>query len=200
MVRHSRKRSGGNHAEQEIPEASSSDFDVDMLVESDDGDDTRGRALSPKIDESMILSDEEDDSLFNRPSFGDDIEGQANVFVSDEHNAAAMQASAHKPAPKKMWTGRTKKNHSNPVNAATSALMVEDKPWRSKASATKSEASTPKSPSRLLQLVNTSAGNKLPTPPNISHAATNSATPSSIAGPTSTCLLYTSDAADVCSV
>jgi PH domain len=160
-----KKRPGGG---VDIPDPSSSDnYDESLMVESDD--DGRGTAMSPKLDESMILSDEEDDHRAS--SFVDDVEGQAKLYVNDDEEG---NVTTHKTATNKRWG--SKKNHAHPVNAASAALMVEDKPWRSRsataapAHATKADVSTPKSPNRISQLV-MSSGNKIPTPPHINNQA-----------------------------
>jgi len=71
----------------------------------------------------MILSDEDED--YYSHLFDDCVEDQPSAFVqSDDQDDKTKSA-------KKMWTNRsTKKNHANAGNAASSALLVDDKPWR----------------------------------------------------------------------
>lgn len=141
--RSGRRGSGG--AAGSIPDSPSSDFEPDdshMMVVSDEGEtgdegNEGRRTLSPTtIDESMILSDEEEDHR----AYGDN--------VGEDEGADGRHASGGKPASKKIWTSRVKKNHAHPATAASSALMVEDKPWRaaSKNRAPAIDVSQPKSP------------------------------------------------------
>ena len=110
-------------------------LDDSMLVVSDDEEQLQRQRqiLSPNvaIDESMILSDEEDDHHF---IFNDNVEEERNVFVDNDHHdiddVAKKAAATTNTTNKKMWSSRAKKNHANAGNAASSALMVDDKPWR----------------------------------------------------------------------
>lgn len=129
-------RNSGHHlpSRLDVLEPSSSEFEPDdsKIIQTDDeellSDSQQAQALSPNatIDESMILSDEEEDP---ERVYDDDVGEQRNTFVSDD-DEEDIDRDASRPAPKKIWTGSTKKNYANPVNAATTALMVEDKPWR----------------------------------------------------------------------
>lgn len=140
---------------------------------------------SPNIEEDMILSDDEEEPP---PAFLDDaVDYQRPEFLHQEDDVPASPgADRHtKATPKKMWTGRTKKNPANPGIAASSALMVEDKPWRrassghnrpSSAAAAALPSSSdhqphqhsmppPKSPGRIAQLVSPRQNATLPPSP-----------------------------------
>lgn len=149
------KKRGSSHSRgnepntEDIPEPSnSSDYEGDadaILVVSDEGEMGDGpsegkHALSPNvIDESMILSDEEE-------PYGD-------IVVEDDDDGRQPTA---KPAKQKMWTtSRNKNKHTT----ASSGVMAEDKPWRKGSKNRHSDLSQPKSPGRVSQLTNKMASN-----------------------------------------
>ena len=199
-----KKRSSANlppTRNETLPEPLSSDFELDdsMVIQSDDGEvlsDDCAQALSPNstIDDSMILSDEEEEQQQQlQCAFEDDADDQKNAFVSDDDedsNIRRDSASSSATKPKKIWTGRTKKNYANPVNAATTALMVEDKPWRKASSHNKHRHPT----TAATTITTNSAGHHADTHPSTPKSPSRHKLPVSAhsAGATTTSPLYSS--------
>ncbi|CAB9515098.1 expressed unknown protein [Seminavis robusta] len=204
MLRSNNKKNPG-----EIEGSSSEELlaeDAAMMMSDDGGDEglshRPGKARSPMIDESMILSDNEEDydpyhhhghgqqpSSATSGNNSSNAANQNNTSTASSNTANSQHTgSSARPPKNKYWTGGRKK-HTSSANAQA-ALLVEDKPWRSRGSnhhpTTNTGSSTPKSPSRFSQLVMPNRGlqaaAELPPTPNFASASTTSNASTAITG------------------